>query len=65
MARMTSGLALFTGFPAGIPEQQLIGPSKIAVAQTRVFLLVADLLKDICQEVLGFLVIRLGLHQFV
>ncbi len=44
---------------------QLVGPGQEAVAQPRVLLLVADLLEDIGQQVLGWLVVRLGLYQLV
>ena len=65
IARMTSGPLDLGEAPSGMPVAQLVGAGEEAVAQAGVFLLVADLLEDVGQQVLGLLVVGLGVDELV
>ena len=65
IARITSGLLEFAVSPCGMPDPQLVSGGKEAVTQAGVLLLVAKLLEDVREQVLGVVVVRLGLHQLV
>ena len=59
------GAARIRGLALRDAGPQLVGGGEEAVAQPGVLLLVAELLEDVGQQVLGGLVVRLGLHQLV
>ena len=62
---MTSGLLESAVSPCGMPGPQLVGGGEEAVAQPRVLLLVAELLEDVGEQILGLAVVGLGLNQLV
>ena len=65
IARITSGLLEFGRFALRDAGPELVGGGEEAVAQARVLLLVAELLEDVGEQVLGLGVVRLGLDQLV
>jgi hypothetical protein len=65
IARITSGLLELGVSPAGMPLRSSYAAGEEAVAQARILLLVAELLEHVGEQVLGRLVLRLGLHELV
>ena len=48
-----------------MPAPKLIGTREETITKSRIFLLISELFEDICQQVLGGLILRLGLNQLV
>ena len=65
MARITSGLLEIGGLALRDTGAKFVGGGKEAVAETGILLLVADLLEDVGEQILGPGIVGFGLHQLV